>query len=312
MNNRTWCISTNKLLYSIFSYTYSDTEIKSKSTYVRGDDGKRQYTKIYYVEFDFEEFKGNLSKVRISSNNIEDLRFSIYEQMLYYMLISNARQSNNKDNYHISMRKLRSIRGLQGDSINTYKCYEKAIYKLSKKNIMVLPVKSTYKQEIIDSNMLSISNIVKKGDRICDFYYSFNKFDKNLVQSRQKFDVTYNPFKFIFKKYYSFLFCLHMTRLIALNYNSGITSRRYSLQKILLELHKINGLGIIENVNYYKYIEMAGNKQSAYLKKCLADTENILKLFVKHKYIKNYNISTKSTFKYLKDNEVYIEVKFIK
>ena len=312
MEKKNWCISTNKLLYEIFNYTYSNNEIKTKGTYVKNEYGKREYVEQYYIDFNYEEFKGNLSKVRVSSTNKDNLRFTIHEQLLYYMLISNARQSNEKGEYYISMRKIRNIRGLQGNSLNTYKCYEDALNRLSAKNIMVLPLKSTYQQKIISCNMITISNVKLNNNRIYEFKYCFNDLDNNLVKNKQRFVITYNPFEFMFKKYFSFLVCLHITRLIALNNNNGIASRKYSFQKILLCIHKVNGTGVIEDVDYYHYIENAGNKQSAYLNKCYEDTENILKMLVKHKYIKDYNISSKRTFKYLRDNEVYLMISFMR
>lgn len=312
MIKNTWCISTNKLLYEIFNFTYNSDEIKTTGIYKKDENGKNKYVNAYYIEFDYEEFKGNISKVKIISEDKDNLAFTIYEELLYFMLISNARQSNDKDNYYISMRKLRSIRGLKGNSVSSYNRYEEALHRLSNKTLMVLPIKSTYQREFISCNMISIFNINQTDKRISDFSYSFNELDKLLIHSRQKIDTTYNPFEFISKQYFSFLTCLQFTRYIALNVNGSNSSRKYSIQKLLMGIHKVNKDGIIESLNYYQYIVEAGNKQSEKLNKCYTEIESILKMLVKHKYIKNYNISKKRSFKYLKDNEVFVQVFFIR
>ena len=123
MEHQKYTISTNKLLYELFNYTFEDEEIKEAQEY---DKVSNTIVVTYYKEFDYISSKNNTFRVRISSFDKDNLKFTIYEKMLYFMLISNARQSSD-DNYFISMRKLRNIRGLKDDSLSTYKCYENAI-----------------------------------------------------------------------------------------------------------------------------------------------------------------------------------------
>ena len=86
MIKNTWCISTNKLLHELFNVTYSSDEIKTTGIYKKDENGKNKYVNAYYIEFDYEEFKGNTSKVKIISEDKDNLAFTIYEELLYFTL----------------------------------------------------------------------------------------------------------------------------------------------------------------------------------------------------------------------------------
>lgn len=308
MEHQKYTISTNKLLYELFNYTFEDEEIKEAQEY---DKVSNTIVVTYYKEFDYISSKNNTFRVRISSFDKDNLKFTIYEKMLYFMLISNARQSSD-DNYFISMRKLRNIRGLKDDSLSTYKCYENAIKGLTNKMIRLIPMKSNHGSKIIKCNLLSITNIVENKSRISEFNYSFNGLDATFVRNKQKITIFYNPFAFIFKKNYSFQIYLHLIRLVALNKNEDYEKKEFSFQLILKQIRRVNKDGVIENINYYDYIATSANKQSERLNKCYEELEIILKHFVKCNIIKSFSISKKRTFKYLRDDEVKITIKFIK
>lgn len=301
-------ISTNKLLYDLFNFTFDDDDIKETQNYV---DGK--WETVYYVDFKYESSKNSSFKVRLSSLDKDKLRFTIYEKMLFLILISNARQSSD-DNYFISMRKIKQIRGLANSSASTYNCYEMALDRLKSKTIRVLPqtIHLNYQIKIINCSLLTISNVSYSGSRIAAFNYSFNGLSTSLVKNNQKYITNYNLFSFIFKKHYSFQICLHLMRLISLNKTSICESKEFSFLLMLKQLHVVNNSGFIEKRTYYEYVAMAGNKQAEILKKYFIELEIILKQLVKHKVIKNYCISKKKTYKYLRDDEVKIGIKFIK
>ena len=149
-------LSTNKLLYDMFNFEFTDEDIKQSIDYI--DKEKKD---IYYVEFNYESSKDSTFKVKISSTERDCLRFTIYEKMILLILISNARQSSS-DNYFISMRKIKSIRGLKDNSSNTYNCYKMAIDRLKNKKIMLIPLKvsKNYSAKFINCNILTISNEV--------------------------------------------------------------------------------------------------------------------------------------------------------
>ena len=117
--------------------------------------------------------------------------------------------------------------------------------------------------------------------RIAEFNYSFNGLDTSLVKNSQKITTYYNPFSFIFKKYFSFQICLHLFRLIALNKNTATSAKSFSYQLMLKQ-------------------------------KSFEELEIILKQFVKYDVIEGFSISKRRTFKYLRDDEVKIGIKFIK
>ena len=302
-------VSTNKLLHELFNYTFQDEDIKETSLYINN-----QLTDVYYVEFTYESSKTSSFKVRLSSSSKDNLRFTIYEKMLLYILISNARQSK-EDSYFITMRKIRSIRGLKDNSTSTYNCYKMALERLKSKRVRLLPMTNSnkYKLKMIDCNILTIWNQVDMDSRITEFNYSFNDLDTSFVKNSQKISSYFNPFSFMFKKYYSFQMGLHLLRLIALN-NSGEKSehREFSYKFMLKQIHKVDRKGYIDNLNYYDYIATAKNKQSELLKRSYMELEAILKRLVKSKTIKSYSISERRTFKYLKDDEVKICIKFIR
>lgn len=304
-------ISTNKLLYELFNFTFDDKDIKITPQYIDKD-----LIDIYYVEFTYESSKASTFKVRISSTNKDNLRFTIYEKMLFLILISNARQSSD-DNYFISMRKIRNIRGLKDNSLSTYNCYEQALDRLTSKSIRLLPLTNSYnyRTKMINCDLLTISNKVYSKSRIIEFNYSFNELDTSLVKNSQRISTHYNPFSFIFKKYYSFQISLHLLRLIALNRNASVAGegacREFSYKLMLKQIHKVDRKGFIEDLNYYDYIATAGNKQSELLKRSYEDLEAILKQFVKYEIINSFSISKRRSFKYLKDDEVKIGIKFI-
>lgn len=301
-------ISTNKLLYDLFNFTFDSDDIKETPNYV---DGK--WETVYYVDFKYESSKNSSFKVRLSSLDKDKLRFTIYEKMLFLILISNARQSSD-DNYFISMRKIKQIRGLANSSASTYHCYEMALDRLKSKTIRVLPqtIHLNYQIKIINCCLLTISNVSYSESRIAAFNYSFNGLNTSLVKNNQKYITNYNLFSFIFKKHYSFQICLHLMRLISLNKTSICESKEFSFLLMLKQLHVVNNSGFIEKRTYYEYVAMAGNKQAEILKKYFIELEIILKQLVKHKVIKNYCISKKKTYKYLRDDEVKIGIKFIK
>lgn len=301
-------LSTNKLLYDMFNFEFTDEDIKQSIDYI--DKEKKD---IYYVEFNYESSKDSTFKVKISSTERDCLRFTIYEKMILLILISNVRQSSS-DNYFISMRKIKSIRGLKDNSSNTYNCYKMAIDRLKNKKIMLIPLKvsKNYSAKFINCNILTISNEVYVKSRIAEFNYSFNDLNSSLVKNSQKITTYYNPFSFIFKKYFSFQICLHIFRLIALNRTATVMGKEFSYQLMLKHIHKVDSKGFIENTTYYDYVVGAGNKQSELLKKSYDELEIILKQFVKYEIIKSFSISKRRTFKYLKDDEVKIGIKFIR
>ena len=88
--------------------------------------------------------------------------------------------------------------------------------------------------------------------------------------------------------------------------------KEFSYQLMLKQIHKVDSKGFIENTTYYDYVVGAGNKQAELLKKSYDELEIILKQFVKYEIIKSFSISKRRTFKYLKDDEVKIGIKFIR
>lgn len=301
-------LSTNKLLYDLFNFEFEDEKIKEGKDYI-----DKECVDIYYIDFNYESSQNSTFRVRVYSQEKDNLRFTIYEKMMLLILISNARQSNS-DNYSISMRKIKSIRGLKDNSLNTYNCYKMALDRLKKKNIKMIPIKVSrnYQMKIIKCSLLSISNEVLIKSRIAEFNYSFNGLDTSLVKNSQKITTYYNPFSFIFKKYFSFQMCLHLFRLIALNKTAAMSAKSFSYQLMLKQIRKVDSKGFIENTTYYDYVVGAGNKQAELLKKSFEELEIILKQFVKYDVIKGFSISKRRTFKYLRDDEVKIGIKFIK
>lgn len=307
MERQKYTISTNKLLYEIFNFTYSDDDIKEGVSYTKENE-KEIY---YYIEFSYEEFKGNTSKVKISSLKKENLRFTIEEMLLYLILIDNAKNSNVPDDYFISFRKIRNIRGLKSNSLNTYKKYESAIERLISKTIMVTPIRSTCQRTFLKSPLLEIKNQQNSKNRIKEFTYSFGKLDNTFIKSKQQVRVSYNPYSFILKQSFAFQLCLHLTRLVFLNKSGKHNSKNFSFQNILMGIQKVDTSGLIESTNYYQYISSAGNKQSEILRNCYCDLEYILSMMKETNYIIDYSIPVKRSYMYLKDNEVKITIKFL-
>ena len=301
-------LSTNKLLFELFNYAFTNEEIKSKEEYI-----DNEWKEVYYVEFVYDSSKNSSFKIRLASMEKEKLRFTIYEKMLFLMLISNARQSS-EDNYFISMRKIRNIRGLKDNSLSTYKCYKIALDRLTNKRITLLPLtnSNSYKMKMINCNLLSISNEVFLKSRIVEFNYSFNGLETSLVKNSQSITTYYNPFTIIFKKYFSFQISLHILRLISLNRTKESSTREFSYKLMLNQIHKVDSKGFIEKQTYYDYILEANNKQAEILKKSYMELEVILKQLVKCEIIKSFSISKRRTVKYLKDDEVKIGIKFIR
>ena len=75
-------LSTNKLLYDMFNFEFTDEDIKHSIDYI--DEEKMD---IYYVEFNYESSKDSTFKVKISSTERDCLRFTIYEKMILLILI---------------------------------------------------------------------------------------------------------------------------------------------------------------------------------------------------------------------------------
>lgn len=304
-----YVISINQFLYEIFNHYCSENEIKTEQIY---NDENECITR-YYTEFVFNTSNDSSFKIRISSIEKNNLNFSIYEKMLYFILINNARQSSDK-NYFISMRKIREIRGLKNDSFTTYKCYENALYSLSNKNVKIIPLKCKFMNnyKTINCKMLSIYNLIMNKSRISEINYSFNNLETYFVGNRQKITTYMNPFKFIFKKSFSFQICLQLFRLIGINGNKGYETRTFSFKNMLKQIRKVEKDGTISDIDYYEYLNCLSNKQSERLNRCYDELEIILKDLVKYKVIKKYIISKNRTFKYLKDDEVKILINFIK
>lgn len=302
-----WIIGTNKLLHEIFNIRFSDEQIQETQSYV--DD---ELVIMYCVEFDFEEYKGNTATIRISATSKDCLRFTVYEKMMYFMLLSNAFQSNDNGDYYISVRKLKEIRGLSGDSIDTYLCYEQALNRLENKSIEVIPKRSKGKSQYISCKLLSIKEKIMRNSRMSSFTYSFNALETQFISKKQKFTINFNPFAVIFKKSFLFQVSIHLIRLVYLNANSDLRAKNFSFQKILMSISFTNSNGVFENINYFEYLFNSKNKQSERLNRCYEETEIVLKQLVKNKCIKNYSISSRKTFKYLRDNEVQISIGFIR
>lgn len=306
MKNK-YVLSTNKLLYDLFNHHFEDSEIKTEKVYENNELVER-----HYVEFLYESSNSSSFKVRISSINKDNLTFTIYERMLYLILISNARQSDG-NNYFITMRKIRSIRGLKENGSSTYKCYELALERLASKTIKIMPHKNSshYRLRFFSCSLLSVSNLVVSNGRIKEFNYSFGNLDTSFIKNSQKFTTYYNPFNIIFKKYFVFQIGLHLIRLIAIN-QKKYKKAEYSYQRMLKQIFKVDvTTGVIDSQTYYDYLATSGNKQSIRLKQSYEELEMILKQFVKLKIIQGFCISKQRTFKYLRDDEVKILIKFI-
>lgn len=302
-----WTICTNKLLHEIFNFRFSDEQIQETQSYLNDE-----IITIYCVEFDFEEYKGNVATVRISATSKEYLRFTVYEKMMYFMLLSNAFQSNDNGNYYISMRKLKEIRGLKGDSIDTYLCYEQALNRLENKSIEVIPKRSKGKSQYISCKLLSVNEKIMRNSRMSSFTYSFNSLETQFISKKQKFTISFNPFAVIFKKSFMFQVGIHLIRLVYLNANSEVSVKNFSFQKILMSINFTDSNGLFEDINYFEYLSNSKNKQSERLNRCYKETEIVLKQLAKTKCINNYSISKRRTFKYLRDNEVQISIGFIR
>lgn len=292
-------IFTNKLLNELFNYVCMDEEIKKCNN-------KYSYSYI------FKDGDYNTLKITISSSNREYLKFSIYEKIMFFMLISNAKSSNNIEDYFISMRKLRDIRGIDSNSLNTYMCYENSLKGLSSKEIKIIPLKCKYNYKPINSKLLIISNEVRKGKRISEFNYSFDKLEEMFVNSKQFITLSFSPFSISFKKSFKMQLFIHLLRLVFINSNKNVRSREFSLQKILMQLKTVDSSGYFTNINYYEYLQKSANKQSERLNNMYKDIIDILSLMKKHKLIYKYSLSERKSFKYLRDNEVQIMVIFNK
>ncbi len=303
-----YIISTNKLLYEMFNISFNDSNVKTTKEKVGN-----KFADVYYIDFIYESSNKSSFNARLYSTDKDNIRFTIFEKVLLFMLIGNSRQLSD-NNYFISMRKLRSIRGLKDNSKNTYMCYKKGLDRLSNKYIRLIPKKNIggYKPKMVNCKLLSITNEVYSNDRLSEFNYSFNDFDSSFVKNSQKITTYFNPYSFIFKQYFLIQISLHLLRLISLNKSSSTEKRAFSYKLMLNQIHKVDQKGYIENATYYEYISNAENKQSSLLSKSYVELESILKQFVRSNVIKSFSISKRRSYKYLKDDEVRIEIKFIK
>ena len=303
---KTYVITTNKLIFDLFNVAFNEEDVKIDKDLINGE-----WHEYYYFEFMYISSKNCSFKVRISSSIKDYLRFTIYEKMLLFILVSNARQTDG-DNHFITMRKLRNIRGLKDNSLMTYNCYKTALDRLTNKKIKMIPFTgaNNYIIKKINCNILNISDVKYNKSRIMEFSYCFNDLETSLVNNSQSIGSFYNPFAFIFKKYFAFQLCLHLMRLLSLNKIKEVKYKEFSYQKMLKQIHKVDQQGFIENINYYDYIATSEKKQSDLLKKSIEDLEIILSNFCKDGLIKDYSISNLRTFKYLRDDEVKISIRF--
>lgn len=299
-------LSSNKLLHTIINHTFDDTDIKVQNTYV----GKKLLDN-YYVEFEYEESNGSLLRVRISSIKKEYLRFTIEEVFLYFMLIMEARKSNYKDNYYVSMSKIRSIRGLNSNSDSTYKKYVEALERLCSKEIRVIPYKTKYKKKPIICKMLEVSDKKYVKSNLSSFWFNFGDLDTTLVKSKQKIALGFNIFSIPLKKGAIFLFYVYILRMIFIN-RIKYSYMNLSVQKVLMFNKRISKDGTIQNEDYYSYLSRVPNKRTETLNKFYIEVEELLKQLVKGNIIISYKMPDNRSFKYIRDNEVLINIKFEK
>jgi hypothetical protein len=291
----------NKLLNALLNI--STEEVNETKKYI----GNTVVT-VYYVETIYEDSHHNRNTIRIESADKTNLAFSIDELYLYLILIMNAKSSNLKP-YHMSMRKLRNVRNLSSDSEATYIRHMRALERLSKKEVSILPLKSIHKSKPIYSKMLVCNMPDVNNERIKEFDYTFDELSDTWVKTRQNVMIQFNPFAYSMKQVFMFQAMIYLIRMIVIN-KKYYNSRKISVQGILIGAHRFNANGFMLDENYYDYIVNAGNKQSEILKKCCLDFNEILSLMKKKRFIKRYDLPKNSTFKYIRDNEAFINIVF--
>ncbi len=295
-------ICTNKLIYALFNIC--GTDIKETKKYV-----EKAIVTFYYVESLYEDSSKNIYKIRVSSKEKNMLRFSIDEIYLYLILIMNAKRSNIEP-YYMTMRKLRDIRCLSSDSLSTYNRHIRALERLSKKEISIVPIKSNYKNKPIFSRMLTYNLINSCKGRFLEFNYSFDALTNTVINTRQNIMLSFNPFAYSMRQVFMFQASLYLIRMIFIN-RKKYKSRKISFQKVLLEVYRFDENGIMLDQNYYNYILNSKNKQSELLENCYSCINKILLMMKKAHFIKAYAITLRKSFKYVRDNEVFISIEFI-